>query len=151
MCRENVEFRWDLRLEFICSSILKTIACNSVRICHLRTVLQVTNAACPSGEKYTGTRTDENVFLQVVIGEVPPPHDKVRQGNDTVHSCTLAHHRLLQLPSSAVRHHSSPVTEISRPESTFIRQCWHNPKHRPQGHFGFTHLFITWMLTGKSE
>lgn len=65
-------------------------ACNSISFYYVRTVLQVTNAACPDGEKYTGTRTYENVLIQVVIGDVPPRHDKVRRGKDTVRSCTLA-------------------------------------------------------------
>lgn len=32
-----------------------------------------------------------------------------------------AHHRLLELLSSAVRQHFSPITEISKPESVFTR------------------------------
>lgn len=85
-----VEFLGDLNTLFIYNSILQAIACNSVSICHIRTVLQVTNGACPNGEKYTGTRTHQNVLIQVVIGDVPPRHDKVRRGKETVHSCTQA-------------------------------------------------------------
>lgn len=102
------------------------------------------------------THLHECPYTRSHLRHLPPRHDKVRHCTQ-LHTHTKprthahgTHHHLLELLSSVIRQHFSPITEISKPESVCLWSWWQNRKHRLQGQVSCIRLVIIWPLCSKN-